>query len=189
MDFLTFWGLILLTFLIVSVGTIFLSYWIPKKMGYRKVGVIISRTLMVVAVIGILTIVFSDKLFFKSDVNEILGRHNIKLKDDFKIISNSSGGLMDYYHIFELSISQADKEEIIGKIKASKDFVVDTKNSFYLPDKTDRYSNTTIVANYENDSHFKHETFQTFEQGTAPTHEIIAVDKTSNRLTFEQVID
>ena len=158
-------------------------------MGYRKVGVIVSRTLMVAAVVGILTIVFSDKLFFKSDVNEILGRHNIKLRDDFKIISNSSGGFMDYYHTFELSISQADREEIIGKIKASKDFVVDSKNSFYLPDKTDRYSNTTIMANYENDSHFKHETYQTFEQGTAPTHEIIAVDKTSNRLTFEQVID
>jgi hypothetical protein len=178
MDFLTFWGLILLAFLLVSVGTIFLSYWIPKKMEYRKIGVIVSRTLMVAAVIGILTIVFSDKLFFKSDVNEILGRHNIKLKDDFKIISNSSGGFMDYYHTFELSISQADKKEIIDKINASKDFVVDTKNNFYLPDKTDRYSDTTIEANYENDSHFKRESYQTFEQGHAPTHEIISVDKT-----------
>jgi|GEM_PF-4297031 len=87
MDFLTFWGLILFA-LLVSVGTIFLSYWIPKKMGYRKIGVIVSRTLMVAAVIGILTIVFSDKLFFKSDVNEILGRHNIILVSLGPVASN-----------------------------------------------------------------------------------------------------
>jgi hypothetical protein len=116
MDFLTFWGLILSALIAVPIVIIFLSYWIPKKMGYKKAGVMISITLTLVTVVGLLTIVLSDKLFFKSDVNEILGRHDIRLRDDFEIISNSSGGLMDYYHKFELSISQADKQEIIKKI-------------------------------------------------------------------------
>jgi hypothetical protein len=96
---------------------------------------------------------------------------------------------MDYYHKFELSISQADKQEIIKKIRSSEDFVVDSKNSFYLPSKTGRFSNIIVRANYENASYFKRETYQTFEQGHAPTHEIVSVDKTANRLTFEQVID
>lgn len=189
MDFMTFWVLLLSTGILVIAGIIYLSYWIPKRMGHRKAGVVISRTLLVATVLGILAIVFSDELFFKSDVEEILARHDIQLKDDFEILSNSSGGLMDYFHTFQLSISERDKEQIISKIRSSDDFTVDTRNRFYLPDKIGRYSSTTIKANYENDESFKRETYQTFQEGYAPTHEIITVHKGSDRLTFEQVID
>lgn len=74
MDFLTFWGLILLGFILIVCGTVYLSYWIPKKLGHRRIGVIVSSTLIMVTILTILGVVFSDKLFFKSDVNEILGR-------------------------------------------------------------------------------------------------------------------
>ena len=189
MDFVLFWGLIVFVLILLPTLLIFLSYWIPKKMGYRKTGVIISRTLIFVAVLGILAIVFNDQLFFKSDVNKILSRHNIKLKNDFKIVQNSSSGFMDYSQTFILTISQQDKEEIIKIIKESENFAVDLEDDFYLPSKTDRYSDTKVYADYENDKYYKRETYQTFEKGTAPVHEIISIEKRSNKLKFEQIVD
>ena len=45
MDFLTFWGLILVVGIILLAGTIFLAYWIPKKLGHKKLGFILSGIL------------------------------------------------------------------------------------------------------------------------------------------------
>jgi hypothetical protein len=114
MDFMTFWGLTILILVLVLVGAIFLSYWIPKRLGHKRLGTVISLTLIAGLGLSVLFIVFHDRLFFKSDVDKFLAGHSIKLNDDFKIISNEDDALIGAYQTFEIEISLADKKQIIG---------------------------------------------------------------------------
>jgi len=84
-------------------------YWILKKSGRKKLGTIVSIVLILPFLIFTLYLLFDDLLFSKSDARQLLREHHITLSDDFKIISNQSGGLRDYTHQFELSISEKDK--------------------------------------------------------------------------------
>lgn len=173
-----------LILLLLVAGIIFLSYWIPKKMGYRKIGLVISGLLTVPTVLFILLIVFKDRLFFNTTVNEYLRLTDIRLNDDFTIISNSNSWSTGY-HKFELSISQADKERIIEQIKSSNEFFVDSKNDFFLPDKAETLSDTTMSANYEDSLYFRQETYS-LSDGYAPSLISVSIDKKRNTLIFEQ---
>ena len=109
---------------------------------------------------------------------------NISLNDDFTVISNSENWT-NTYHKFELNISQADKERIVQQIKSSDQFFVDNKNNFYLPDKAQAYSDTTIFASYENSLYFRQENY-TLSEGYASSFIVISIDKNQNILIFEQ---
>ena len=124
MDFATFWGLVILFLAIILIGLIFLSYWIPKKMGYNRFGIIFSGTLIISLILYILSIVFHDRLFFKSDVINFLSRQDIRLKDDFKILTNEDDAPFGAFQKFELEISSDDKRQIIQSIKNSDNFGV-----------------------------------------------------------------
>jgi hypothetical protein len=173
MDFITFWGLTILILVLVLVGIIFFSYWIPKRMGHKKLGTVISLTLIAGLGLLVLFAVFHDRLFFKSDVDKFLARHNIKLNDDFRILTNEDDVLIGAYQKFEIEISHADKEQIIELIKNSNNF--GGKERFE--------PNSTESFNYEDDSYFIRGTTQTFGQGYSPVIEIVNVDKEENKLT------
>ena len=159
-------------------------------MGKRKLGILISRILAIGIVLVILSIVFEDNLFFKSDAEEYLAKQQIELNDNFKILENKSGGLMDYYHKFELKISDADKNRLIDKITSEQNYVDKIQNSFYLPEKAiSRYESDTITANYQTDWEYKTEIFYTNGKGYTPTYIIISISKKENILTFEHILD
>jgi hypothetical protein len=102
MDFMTFWGLTILILVLFLMGSIFLSYWIPKSLGYKRVGTVISLTLIAGLALLVLFIVFHDRLFFKSDVDKFLAGQRIKLNDDFRILNNKDDGLIGAYQTFEV---------------------------------------------------------------------------------------
>lgn len=58
-------------------------------------------------------IIFEDHFFFKNSARKELKEMNLVLNDDFEILKNESGGFTDYYHIFELKISQNDLNRLI----------------------------------------------------------------------------
>jgi hypothetical protein len=174
MDFMTFWGLTILILILVPMGGIFLSYWIPKSLGYKRVGTVISLTLIAGLALLVLFIVFHDRLFFKSDVDKFLAGQSIKLNDDFRILSNKDDGLIGAYQAFEVEISHGDKKQIIGLIKNSNNFGL---NSSDIPEP-----NSTVSFNYEDDSYFTRKTTRTFGQGYSPVIEIVNVHKEKNRL-------
>ena len=185
-----FYSLILIILTLILIGIIYLSYWVPKKMGKRKVGVQISRILTFGIILFVLSIIFEDKLFFKSDAEKYLGEQNIELKDEYIILENKSGGFMDYYHKFELGISFADKKRIINKIKSEKNYVEGISENSYLPINTgSRYKGDTIHANYQTKWNYKTEIYYPNGKGYTPTHKIISVSKKENLLIFEHILD
>ncbi|WP_158091351.1 hypothetical protein [Tenacibaculum holothuriorum] len=166
-----------------------MSFWIPKKLGNRKLGIIISRILTLVVVLLILSFVFDDYLFFKSDVKKYLSEHKIELNDDFKILHNENGGVRDYYHKFEIEISDLDKERLIEQIKSADNFTDTISGHFYFPQEKERFIGKLSTINYEKPREFKIEYFKPNGKGIAPTYRIISISKLDNKLVFEDIID
>lgn len=176
--------------LFILIGVIYLGYWIPKKMGKPKVGVLISATLVIGVILIISSIVFEDYLFFKSDAKEYLAEQKIELKDNFKILNNESGGILDYYHKFELEISEADKNRLIDKITSEQNYVSVLKYSYCTPDKSiNRYEGDTIFANYQTELTYNTEIYYPNGKGYKPTYKIVSISKKENKLTFEYILD
>jgi peptidoglycan/LPS O-acetylase OafA/YrhL len=84
-SFVIFWGLSILLFISIIVGLIYLAYWLPKRLGKRKLGLWLSGILTVGLLILIMATVFEDQFFFNSHAKEKLKEHNIELIDDFKL--------------------------------------------------------------------------------------------------------
>ncbi|WP_190811693.1 hypothetical protein [Flagellimonas sp. S3867] len=158
-------------------------------MGKRKLGIRISRALTVGVILLALTFIFDDFLFFKWNAKKHLREQGIELNDSFKILNNESGGIRDYYHKFELQISDSDKKKLIEQIKSAENFTDTVSTYFYLPENKNRYSGEAITVNYENLGEFKTEYYKPNGQGIAPTYRIISISKTENKLTFEDIID
>lgn len=190
-SFVIFWGLSILLFISIIVGLIYLAYWLPKRLGKRKLGLWLSGILTVGLLTLIVATVFEDQFFFKSDAIEKLKEHNVELIDDFKILSNESGGFMDYFHQFRLTISPADKERLIDQIKTADNYEDEVQDMFDLRSGKIRYSDkdTSFTANYQDEWNYIYEYYKPNKQGYTPTWDRISISKTENRLNYERVLD
>ncbi len=142
-DFLIFYIPIFLLLIATIIGVIYFTYWLPKKLGNKKLGIILSRSLIVVLSVFLLFPLFEDSLFFKSDARRILAEYKINLNNDFKIISNKTDNFYGYDHQFELEISENDKKTIIQQIKLAKNYQDTTKSilitkDIFIPANTNR---------------------------------------------------
>lgn len=138
----------------------------------------------------LLSFVFEDELFTKSDVKKILVEQNIRLENDFKILSNKSTGWNDFVHIFEIQISNEDKNIVINKIKSADDFKLEITDEIYLPElATDRYYGDTLRANYQCNDYFISSTYYPNGPNIKPTYKSIKVYKNNTTLRFEEILD
>jgi amino acid transporter len=182
---------ITIIYLLIAVGLIYLAYWLPKRLGKRKLGLWIAGLLAT----GLLTIIVStlvkDYFFFKSDAIECLSEHNLKLEDDFKIISNQSGGIFDSYHRLELEISHADKERIIKVILTAGNYKKDATEMFDIREVNPLYldKDTAFTANYQNKWNYMFEYYKTNKQGIKPIWDRIAISKKKDILSYERIRD
>jgi hypothetical protein len=190
-SFVIFWGLSILLFISIIVGLIYLAYRLPKRLGKRKLGLWLSGILTIVLLTLIMATVFEDQFFFKSDAKENLKEQNVELVDNFKIVSNESGGFMDYFHQFKLTISPADKERLIDQIKSAYNYQDEIQDMFDLRSGKIRHSDkdTSFTANYQEESNYIYEYYKPNKQGYTPTWVRISISKTENKLTYERVLD
>lgn len=123
----------------------------------------------------------SDWTFSKNDARKLLAKHNIELRDDFKILNNESGGFLDYAHTLEIQISDFDKSKIENLIRESKGFLgtIDLNNDFI-------YANhyTFKKLNYETENSLNREYYikEPMEDGTIHYH--FQLSKTENELQY-----
>lgn len=183
-------GLYLLLLSII-VGLIYLAYWIPKRLGKRKLGLWLSGIFIAGVFILVMATAFNDKLFFESDAKEKLKEHNIELIDDFKIVSNESDGFMDSFHHFVLKISPSDRERLIDQIKSAKNYQEGVQDMFDLRSGKIRNSekDTFFTANYQDEWSYIYEYFKPNKEGYAPIWITISISKRENILDYLLVID
>ena len=177
-----------LIILAIIIGVIWLSFWLPKKLGYPKFGKYFSIIVGVLIGLYVLSGIFEDQLFSKTNSTEFLTEQNIKLNDDFEIMENKSmSSIGDYYHTFTLKISKKDKVRIINEIKKSKNFNIDKETATYFDNRKDYYEGPKRVKNYETEKQFVRELFEPNGKGYAPTWRKIEIDKKENLLIFEDI--
>ncbi len=191
MDLPLFWILIILLAISIIVGLIFLAYWVPKRLGKRKLGLWLSGILGTGFLLVFLATVFEDQMFFKSDARKRLSEHHIELKDDFNLISNESSGFLDYYHVFVLTISSEDKERIKNQILTAGNYQENMPEMFNIRVGKPRYSDrdTSFTANYQDEWDYVYEFYQPNKQGYTPTWDRISISKNENKLTYERILD
>ncbi|PHR72167.1 MAG: hypothetical protein COA67_04990 [Lutibacter sp.] len=176
---------ILVVFILFMIGILFFIYWIPKKLGYPKVGKYLSIILSIFLVLIVLFWVFQDSFFTKDQARSLLAEQDIVLKDDFKILNNNTRlPIADYYHRFRLEISDNDKSKIIEKIKKSDGFKrIDEEKKDLIPNTSD-YNSTKIIQNYEDSEMFVIEHFRPNHEGGASIYKRIELEKSENTLVF-----
>lgn len=192
-SFVIFWILIILLTIGLVVGLIYLGYWIPKRFGNKKLGKWIAGILSITFLTLILSVVFEDELFFKSDAKKLLAEHNIELKDDFKLNSNQFTGISDFYHSFELKITETDKERLKNKITNADNYQNYVDDRFDIRADKPRYSDKNQVqeftANYQTEWGFVYEYYKPNEKGYNPTFNRISILKKENKLIYENISD
>ena len=192
-SFLISWILIIFLAIGIIIGLIYLGYWIPKRLGKKNLGKWIAGILSVVVMSLIFTVVFEDELFFKSDTKELLAEHDIELKDEFKLNSNEFTGIKDFYHRFELTISETDKSRITKKIINAENYqhLVDKQIDIRVdkPRYSDNGNDQKFTANYQTESEYIYEYYKPNERGYTPTYHRISISKAENKLIYENISD
>lgn len=173
--------IVAVTALLLSAGTIFLSYWVPKRLGYKKFGIALASILTLGSIFFVLEqFILKDYLFFKSDARKFLLSNDIILNDNFEITSHDSDEMLDSYQKFILSISPSDKMRIIESIKFADNF--DQHDSTIQPD------NSLRTVNYEDDDSYIRKSTQRFGSHEISIINIIEVAKNTNTLTCYKYI-
>lgn len=89
-SFLIFWIALFLVLISLIIGLIFLTHWIPKKFGNKKVGLLLSSIIIISIGWFAISVIDDEELFSKNDANDLLREHRFKLEDDFELIDNES---------------------------------------------------------------------------------------------------
>ena len=160
---------------------IFLTYWTFRIFKRPKTGKYVSSVLTLGFIILCMSPWISDWTFSKNDARKLLAKHNIELKDDFKILKNESGGFMDYAHTLKIQISDSDKLRIAKQIRESEGFleVVGFKSNF----PSANYE-TYEKLNFETENYLNREYYikEPMEDGTIHFH--FQLSKTKNELQY-----
>lgn len=189
MDELIFSGLLIFVFVILPLGVIFLFYFIPKRLGSPKTGKILGIATALCFVYILVISVFGDAFFTEKQAADMLAEQEIILNDKFEIEDNkSTWAIGESYHTFTLNISGNDKLKVIKQIKESSNFkVLDELTDKLSYRNTELPSKAIITSNYETKYAYVTEYFQAADSGYAPTFRRISIDKTENKLIFEDI--
>ncbi len=137
-------------FLLLSSIVLFFVF---KKKGYIKTGIIVSTILALIVLIPIFSMIFESELYFKSNAKEDLKQIDVVLQNDFDIVSNEIVGLNKYYQITYLKISKEDRNRIINDIRKSNGFKIFTSKDSTLAttilNSENWRANKTEVWNYQ----------------------------------------
>jgi hypothetical protein len=156
------------------------GFYSPKKLGHKKLGLVLSGILTAGLILIVIATIFKDHLFFKSDAKGFLSNHDIHLNDEFKILDNDSDEILNAFQKFTLEISHADKLRLIESIKSA--------NNFGRDQFTELAPNSRTTINFEDNNSFVRKSRQTFGPNEVPVIKIVEVDKEKNILTCYKYI-
>lgn len=185
-SFLFFWIIAILLLILIVIGLIYFAYWLPKKFGRKKLGIWLSSLLTAGVILWILSILFADNLFSRSEAREKLMENGFELIDKFKVNSNHTSLIGDYNLRFDLTISSSDKKLQIKRLVFSTNYHDSLPEMFDIRLDKPRYSDhdTTFTICYQDSLNYLYESYTPHKKGIAPTLVLITISKTDNKLSY-----
>ena len=165
----------------VAFSLVFITYWVFRMFSLPKTGIAFSSALFLIfAYIGADPWI-QDWRFDEADAIAVLEKHGFEVSGEAELLSNESGGFSDYYHIFELKLSDEDYEEIQKKITNSGSYIGRQGDDWQERQKEFKEYDT---LNYETEWNFVREyyTKEKFEDGTF--HFVFLLSKSENKLKY-----
>jgi len=160
---------------------IFLTYWTFRIINKPKTGKYLSSFLTLCFILLCMSPWISDWTFSKNDARELFAKHNIELKEDFKILKNESGGFMDYYHIFEIELSNKDYNRLKDEITKDKNYVGNLDYDWYSKRPDLRKLDT---LNYENKYNYIRDYSENGKMEDGTFHFVFELSKSENKLKY-----
>lgn len=167
-----------------------LSYFILKKSGKKKMGVVVSAVLASIVIIPLLLIGLDGRFYNKTDAKEDLKLANLKLNDDFEIISNKVTGIPERFQYTKLKLSKKDRNRIISEIKKGVNFKKSSKTRILRNEMWDENAvrNNVVFTDYLWNNEFIRESY--YRQGDfVPILMIVSLRENSDTLRFERIED
>ncbi|MDO5616286.1 MAG: hypothetical protein Q4G16_08860 [Cruoricaptor ignavus] len=178
-------GLIFLFLIFLSVPIVFFIF---KKNGNAKLGILISILILIIGLSFAFMNTIDSILYGKKDLREDLNFVNINLSEPYKIIKNDISGFPEYFQKTEILIGKSDRKKIIESIKMAPDFkVYDDRvlsQSEYQLKKYKNYGNINYkVYNYYNRTYFEN------KEGYVPIYITISIKENSDTLSLDRTED
>ena len=177
-------------FLILLVIIAIIIYFVLKKNGRPKLGLIIASIILLIVLSCYFTNVIDETNYSKSDVKIDLKLANLYLKDDFEIIKNEVSGFPERHQYTELRITEKDKKRIVSEIKNGKNFKP-SNETWILRNKMLRQNglrNKIVFTNYSYDNQYFRESYYQKED-YVPILTIVALIEKTNILRFSRIED
>ena len=165
-----------------------LSYFILKKNGKKKLGIIISIVLALIVVVPLLSIALEGTFYNKTNAKDDLKLANLKLNDDFEIISNKVTGMPERFQYTELRLTKNDRNRIISEIKNGVNFKTSSETRILQNEMWNEKGirNKVVSTDYLFRNEYIREAY--FRQDNyVPTLMIVSLKENSDTLTFERI--
>jgi hypothetical protein len=165
-----------------------ISYFILQKSGRKKSGIVVATILALIVIIPFLSIVLEGTFYSKTDVIADLKLANLKLDDNFEIISNKVTGIPERYQYTELKLAARDIDRIISEIKNGKNFrrLTETRMLYNEMWNEKNIRNKVIFTDYllgdkyTRESYYRHDDY-------VPILMIVSLKANSDTLAFERI--
>lgn len=180
----------LFIFLVLAASglLIWLPYYILQKSRYAKFAKVLPGALLIILLFGVLLLIFGDMLFTKSQAKSLLMEQQIILQDEFELKRNTSMiAPGDYYQVFELKISEKDRNAIINQIRTPPNFLAKETPIFDLLAKGNPKEHEVLIQNYETETDFVTEMMKGNGKQYVPLFRRISISKAKPCLVFEDI--
>jgi hypothetical protein len=165
-----------------------IAYFILTKLGKKKLGIAVAIILASIVIIPLLCSSFEGTFYNKTDAKEDLRLANLKLDDDFEIISNNVSGMPERYQYTKLKLTEKDKNRIIAEIKNGKGFKESNETDLLYTEMWNEKSvrNKVIDTNYLFGDGYIRESY--FREGEyVPIHITVSLSADSDTLDLERI--
>jgi len=165
-----------------------ISYFILRKLGKKKLGIIIATILALIVIIPLLSSVFEGTLYNKTDAIDDLKLANLKLDDNFEIISNKVTGMPQRFQFTKIKLTKKDKNRIISEIINGKDFKKTNETDLLYTEMWNEKSvrNKVVYTNYLFGTEYTRESYFR-ENDYVPIHTTVTLREDSDTLDLERI--
>ena len=163
-------------------------FFIFRKNGKTKIGIIISGIIVLVCVSFLFTNTIASFSHSRTDVKKDLKYANIELLEDFEILKNEVTGMPERFQKTILKITENDKDRLISEIENGEKFKIRKNSCVFLcyDYPNELVSNKSYFVNYKfNDEYIRESYFKKDEY--VPIIMVVSLSMESNKLEYERI--